>query len=396
MCRPYILGRKSGLIHSLPRSGACRGSPGRKSRQTPVRPESGATLRGRTVSTTRAVRALLRRPSPCPRSKCRPRGPSAPWPGGRFAGSQELQGLDKEAPHRCQVMSRYFVTKGLPSIGNSILRKMRRASRCPSKRVQALSANDCSIWRRIKAADMQLNGSVQNMSTQISQSRWEQAQQWELAHWRRESRGLRAWLRRLRGRGGDDWNHWWAARFDNYRFIPQELDNVIELGCGPYTNVRLIVEDRSVRHLVCSDPLVLHYCALPGSWIRRAVRSGNLSLDDHAIENAPFKEKYFDLVIMINVLDHVQDAFRCLAAATSLVKPGGLLLLGQDLTAEEDDIEDVGHPIRLHLTDILPYLTNFEPVLQETLTRKQGRNPSVHYATLVFAGRRPQMAPVSD
>jgi ubiquinone/menaquinone biosynthesis C-methylase UbiE len=121
-----------------------------------------------------------------------------------------------------------------------------------------------------------------------------------------------------------------------------------------------------------------------------------VSLDDHAIENTPFKEKYFDLVIMINVLDHVQDAFRCLAVATSLVKPGGLLLLGQDLTAEEDDIEDVGHPIRLHLTDILPHLTDFEPVLQKTLPQTEGRNPSVHYATLVFAGRRPEMALVDD
>jgi len=234
------------------------------------------------------------------------------------------------------------------------------------------------------------------MQTQISQSRWEQAQQWELALWTRGNRGLRAWLRRIRGRGGDDWNHWWAAQFDCYRFIPQELDDVIELGCGPYTNVRLILQGRSVRHLVCSDPLVLRYCALPGTWIRQAVRSAHVSLDDHAIENTPFKEKYFDLVIMINVLDHVQDAFRCLAVATSLVKPGGLLLLGQDLTAEEDDIEDVGHPIRLHLTDILPHLTDFEPVLQKTLPQTEGRNPSVHYATLVFAGRRPEMALVDD
>jgi hypothetical protein len=36
MCRPYILGRKSGLIHSSPRSEACRRSLGRKSRQSPA------------------------------------------------------------------------------------------------------------------------------------------------------------------------------------------------------------------------------------------------------------------------------------------------------------------------------------------------------------------------
>ena len=36
MCRPYILARKSGLIHSLPRSEACGKSPGRKSRRSQV------------------------------------------------------------------------------------------------------------------------------------------------------------------------------------------------------------------------------------------------------------------------------------------------------------------------------------------------------------------------
>ena len=45
MCRPYILGRKSGLIHSLPRSGACRGSPGRKSRRNSgLRPRRRASI----------------------------------------------------------------------------------------------------------------------------------------------------------------------------------------------------------------------------------------------------------------------------------------------------------------------------------------------------------------
>jgi len=36
ICRPYILARKSRLIHSLPRSEACGGPSGRKSRRSPV------------------------------------------------------------------------------------------------------------------------------------------------------------------------------------------------------------------------------------------------------------------------------------------------------------------------------------------------------------------------
>ena len=44
---------------------------------------------------------------------------------------------------------------------------------------------------------------------------------------------------------GDDWNHWWAEHFDDYRFLPEHLGDYIELGCGPYTNTRLILPGRT-------------------------------------------------------------------------------------------------------------------------------------------------------
>jgi hypothetical protein len=43
---------------------------------------------------------------------------------------------------------------------------------------------------------------------------------------------------------GDDWHHWWKEQFDNYQAIPHSLNNVLEVGCGPYTNLRVILEDR--------------------------------------------------------------------------------------------------------------------------------------------------------
>jgi len=42
---------------------------------------------------------------------------------------------------------------------------------------------------------------------------------------------------------GDDWNYWWRKVFDNYKFLPTHVNNAIELGCGPYTNARLVLEN---------------------------------------------------------------------------------------------------------------------------------------------------------
>ena len=60
--------------------------------------------------------------------------------------------------------------------------------------------------------------------------------------------GGRSALRALNWRRawGDDWNHWWKERFDGYRFLPVELGDCVELGCGPYTNTRLVLAGR--RH----------------------------------------------------------------------------------------------------------------------------------------------------
>jgi ubiquinone/menaquinone biosynthesis C-methylase UbiE len=114
-------------------------------------------------------------------------------------------------------------------------------------------------------------------------------------------------------------------------------------------------------------------------------------IDDHPIEECPFASDYFDVTVMINVLDHVRDAEACMREATRIVKPGGYFILGQDLTDPAELAgrpEDVGHPILLGESDLVPHLEAFEPVLHRTLPREEGRNPEAHYGTLVFAGRK--------
>jgi SAM-dependent methyltransferase len=190
---------------------------------------------------------------------------------------------------------------------------------------------------------------------------------------------------------GDDWNHWWKERFDGYRFLPPHLGTCIELGCGPYTNIRLILEGRSADRVVCSDPLAGSYVGFSGRWLAQAHAAGRVEVDTHPIEETPFAPESFDLVVMINVLDHVRDAELCMRTAIDLVRPGGHFLLGQDLSDEEDvrrHPHDVGHPIRLRREDLEPHLRPLTTAFRRDLAREEGRDPSLHYATLVYAGKR--------
>jgi SAM-dependent methyltransferase len=239
----------------------------------------------------------------------------------------------------------------------------------------------------------------------VSETRWQQAQQWELATWRdqhalyhtsrraRLSRLLRLLtMRRPPPVEMDDWNHWWREKFDGYRFLPEEIENAIELGCGPFTNMRLILQGRQIKHVFCSDPLARRYAALKGTWLSRAWRKADVLIDDHPIEKCPFASDYFGLVVLVNVLDHVQDAALCLRQAIRITAPEGYLVIGQDLSDEEDlraTAEDVGHPVKIPQealdAELGPW---FDPVLFRILPREHSRNPKFRCGTYLFAGRK--------
>ncbi len=240
----------------------------------------------------------------------------------------------------------------------------------------------------------------------VGRARWEQAQQWERQHWVRTQK-LRAryfknyiWrtlalLGMVSKHRGDDWNHWWKKQFDDYQFLPPAIQNALEVGCGPYTNIRLIRERCSIEHLYLSDPLIRTYVRFKLTLVADLYRKGECVLDDHPLEELPFASDYFDLVVMINVLDHVQDAQLCMENLLRVVKRGGIVILGQDLTNEEDllamrdDIGATGHPIKLDHNWFTPYLDGrFSPIINKVLSREQGRSPEYHYGNLIFAGRR--------
>jgi SAM-dependent methyltransferase len=235
---------------------------------------------------------------------------------------------------------------------------------------------------------------------------WQAAQQWEEAHWVNTQRmrakfGKNYLWRVLRGLGlvdrfrGDDYNQWWRQQFRGYEFLPAAVDNALEVGCGPYTNVRLMRDRCQIRHLVLSDPLIRTYVKFQLTFVAEMYRRAACILDDHPLEELPFRPDYFDLVVMINVLDHVRDARQCMDRLVEVTRPGGLVIIGQDLTNDDDiaalksDPGEVGHPVKLSAEWFEPWLQRpFEPLIYDVLPREKGRAPRHHYATLIFAGHK--------
>ena len=242
-------------------------------------------------------------------------------------------------------------------------------------------------------------------SMSVDKNRWESAQKWELEFWQKAENktGLKGMAFKLarpflaaihsRRASGDDWNEWWAKQFDNYSFLPTHVGQYIELGCGPYTNTRLVMKGRTADRAVCSDPLADEYVKFEGRWLAEAYKKGQVEVDSHPIEELPFEPGTFDVVVIINVLDHVMDADLCMKNAIALLKPGGYFVFGQNLANPEETGKhewfEQGHPIRLTPKDVEPHLEGLEPVINKTLPPN---DPPLHLGMLIYVGRAPAAA----
>ena len=239
----------------------------------------------------------------------------------------------------------------------------------------------------------------------VDHERWKRAQEWEESHWVKAQqararfgknhiwRVLRA-LQLVPHYRGDDANLWWKSQFDGYHFLPQRAENAIEVGCGPYTNMRLVREVCRPDHIVLSDPLIRTYVRFQLTFVSDMYRHGFCVLDDHPLEDCPFRAGFFDVCIMINVLDHVRNADLCAERAIDILKPGGYLVFGQDLKelpegSWDADAGDVGHPIKLDRAWIEDRLVRHtDVVFQKILPREASRDPTFHTGCYLFAGRK--------
>jgi SAM-dependent methyltransferase len=208
-------------------------------------------------------------------------------------------------------------------------------------------------------------------------SRWEEAQRYERRTWMQHGR-----------RAISDRNEYHRERFAGYTSIHgRHFHRAIELGCGPYTNIRYIVPQCRIDEVHLLDPLLNDYlkhpfCRYPGGrlggllgerparwpvYARHPVAAVGMirnNLEVGGVTGRPVTlvpgmiESYstqapFDLVVMINVLEHCQDAERVLAVINDILAPGGVLVY-QDKMYESEGVRellgrvfDAGHPLRV-------------------------------------------------
>ena len=142
--------------------------------------------------------------------------------------------------------------------------------------------------------------------------RWQQAQVAELKWWRQ-------W-RQLPFYANHSFPEYWKTVLTdvmgNLEFVTPEV--VVEVGCGPHGVVRYLFDKSRLK--VGLDPLIREFPERPRSESRTAYVAG-------VGESIPVRDDFADLVLCINVLDHVIDANQILREIRRILKPEGTLVL---------------------------------------------------------------------
>lgn len=229
----------------------------------------------------------------------------------------------------------------------------------------------------------------------VPRTRWLQAQRYEKHTWMDDG-----------AHATDDRNEEHAEFFDQYRAIAgRTFDRAIELGCGPFTNLRVLARHVAIRTCALLDPLIASYPAhrhctykhgqvkiapsrldtalgatLPGRALRRLTRmlrpawlEKGIPIEAalaHPIEEMP-PCGTFGLVVMINVLEHCYDAERIFDNILRVCPPGSVFVF-HDRLYQAGEVEsetlhrfDAGHPLRIGEAVITAFLARHFDVLHE-------------------------------
>ena len=142
------------------------------------------------------------------------------------------------------------------------------------------------------------------------------------------------------------------------------LGHVLEVGCGPHTVLGLLLDTRpdlaaSVASITLLDPGLTSYLGLQGC----PYSDGRLrglpvaEMLNCGAESIPYLER-FDTVVMINVLEHVMDAYAVLEGVFRSLRRGGQLILHDRLLPERYPY-DLLHPVRLNFSVFDAFTSGF-------------------------------------
>ena len=219
----------------------------------------------------------------------------------------------------------------------------------------------------------------------VPEKRWGFAQLGEYNSWMQNKKS------------SDDRNFDHFKEFNQYDIIKNfYFDNAIELGCGPFTNIRIIGNICSIDKVSLLDPLINEYLNHPNCrYDKENLYLENMFFEKCAINGILFKikkkckigkkipinvllpipiekmltqEKY-DLCVIINVLEHCYDLNLIFANILSILKPNGILIFhdkfykSKDVFVESKFQFDIAHPLKPNKEIIMNFLdNNFTPL----------------------------------
>jgi SAM-dependent methyltransferase len=125
---------------------------------------------------------------------------------------------------------------------------------------------------------------------------------------------------------------------DNVKFVPAVEALVAWITRQRAARVHTLMSGRGrILEIGCGRGLLLHELAQFGHEChgiersvlaaRRAGQTEGLRVYTQPLEECPFGQRYFDLVIIWHVLEHLEHPQKTLALISRLLKPGGLLCL---------------------------------------------------------------------
>ena len=152
-----------------------------------------------------------------------------------------------------------------------------------------------------------------------SSKRWETAQTYEMNYWRGVAKKIAEDAEQQL-----TWYDWKASEvnktLEKYKFKPDDSSNVLEIGSGPIGTTAYLGWGKRVA----LDPLAEFYGEFPSLV---AVRNPDVEYVKGQGEKLPYPDGYFSLVIIDNVLDHVNNAEGVLDEIFRVLADDGVLYL---------------------------------------------------------------------
>jgi len=225
------------------------------------------------------------------------------------------------------------------------------------KEIKVLQGEEAEKMLNIKNDSKYLKD---NAIMSVSYDRWLEAQYYEKKTWMSDNRHI-----------SDDRNYHHHQKFDSYIELvnykkTNKIDKIIELGCGPFTNLRTILnilEDVKEIHLL--DPLLDEYLTHPNCFYKdKKISNKQVQTHSTPIEEFNVIEKY-DMVLMNNVLEHCYDINKIFDKINEILNQNGLLIFS-DVYYKNDEADkmvyevyDSGHPLKLSENFLNNFLNNF-------------------------------------